>query len=337
MSRKFNEPVVNLGVMNLEHEGGAEREPGVFPQAWCAAHEDVLPPLELDWLVSTELTYSQTRKDASLEKKAAAERRRKATQERLGMKGFFSEMGDGNNPVGAFVRESSFNVLRQYHQYGHRTPPTNLVLELPEVPGVPIITAGFHSAYNSVLRRRGEAYELAALLDKIKAQHYQLPGDLPWAACWMFGDTNSYPIPAGDEWVPPIDWTSPEVTDLVHRLHRAEKQPDGTWKSDTFLDELMADAGMHDPARYAARVHGLHSALAPTAGFARPGQGGPRRIDRGYMDAWSIQAVLDVKVIDMTGISDHHLVVVTLSRRKLAEALRRSFAPLKPWHLITAA
>jgi len=333
----YNEPVINLGLMNQEHDGGEEPEPGVFPQRWRTVYEEVLPALDLDWLASTETTYSQTRADASQEEKGAAERRWQAAQHKLGMKGFRGGMGFGRNPVASFARESTFTIGPHYHQYGHRTPPANVVLGLPEVPGAQIITAGFHSASCSPAMRRTEAYELSALLDKIKAQHYRVADDLPRAACWMFGDTNSYPVFAGDEWVAPIDWTSPEVTDLPHRLHRAEKQPDGTWKSDTFLDELMHDAGMHDPARYAARCLGQPNALASTAGFARIGQGGPSRIDRGYMDAWSVQAVLDVRVIDMTGLSDHHLLVVTLSRRKFTEGLRRTFTPLKPWHLVTAA
>ncbi|GAV38294.1 endonuclease/exonuclease/phosphatase family protein [Streptomyces acidiscabies] len=334
--KKYNELVINLGLMNQEHDGGPEPRPGVFPAKWRTVYEEVLPELELDWLASTETTYSQTRADASQEEKEAAERRWQAAQHELGMKGFRGGMGFGRNPVASFARESTFTIGPQYHQYGHRTPPANVVLGLPEVPGARIITAAFHSASCSIPRRRGEAYELSALLDKIKAQHGVEPG-LERAACWMFGDTNSYPLFVGDEWVTPIDWTSPEVIDLPHRLHRAEKQPDGTWKSDTFLDEFMHEAGMHDPARYAARYLGQRDALTSTAGFARIGQGGPSRIDRGYMDAWSVQAVLDVRVIDMTGLSDHHLLVVTLSRRKFAEGLRRSFAPLKPWHLAQAA
>lgn len=335
MNGTYNEPVLRLGLMNLEHDGDEEPRPGVFPERWHAAYEDVLRPLELDWLALTELTYSQTRPDAAQEEKDAAERRWRAAQQTLGMRGFRARMGFGRNPTGLLVRESAFTIGPQYHQRGHHTPPTNVVLELPEVPGTRIITAALHSAFNSVPRRKGEAYELSALLDKIKAHHGTEPG-LDRAACWIFGDTNSYPVFAGDEWVAPIDWTSPEVTDVLHRLHRAEQQPDGTWRSDTFLDWLMHEAGMHDPARYAARYLDQRDALASTAGFARIGQG-LGRIDRGYMDAWSVQAVLDVRVIDMTGLSDHHLLVVTLSRPKLVEALRRSFAPLERWHLARTA
>ncbi|MEV8293228.1 hypothetical protein ACFVLG_01745 [Streptomyces rochei] len=75
------------------------------------------------------------------------------------------------------------------------------------------------------------------------------------------------------------------MTDIVHRRHRAIKQPDGTWASCTAVDEIMLDCGMHDPARWAAHRLGQATALAATAGYAAVGQGGPRRIDRGYLDA----------------------------------------------------
>ncbi|MFI0219794.1 hypothetical protein [Streptomyces lydicus] len=91
---------------------------------------------------------------------------------------------------------------------------------------------------------------------------------------------------------------------------------------------------MHDPARFAARRHGKPEALGATAGHRAVGQGGGRRIDRGYTDAWTVQAVQDVNVIDMTGLSDHHALEVILSRRALVEALRRTFDPLTVGELV---
>lgn len=320
-------------LMNLEHDGGPEDTPGVLPVRWRRAYEEVLEPLRPDWLGLTELTYSQTRSDAGDGEKAAAERRWQAAQQTLGMCGFRAEMGQGRNPVGVLVRESTFTVGAQYHHpQVFRTPPANVVLRLPEMPEVPIITAAFHSSFCSPTGREAEAFELTALVDKVKAQHGAEPG-LSRAACWLFGDTNEYPVPRGEP-QPEIDWSSPEITDLVHRRHRAVKWTDGTWKSCTVLDEVMMDCGMHDPARWAAHHRGQPSALSTTAGYARAGQGGRSRIDRGYMDAWTVQAVEKVTVVDMTGISDHHVLVVDLSRRKFMEALRRSFAPLEPWALV---
>ncbi|WP_406436002.1 endonuclease/exonuclease/phosphatase family protein [Streptomyces sp. NBC_00631] len=328
----YGERVVRLVQSNIKNDAGPEEEPGVLPLLWHQNYGERLAPLEADWLGLAELTYSQARPDASAEVKEAAERRWRALQETVGMRGFRARMGQGRNPTGLLVRESTFAVgLQHHHPKVFRTPPTNVQLTLPEVPEVPIVTAEFHSAFCSPLGRAAEAYELSALADKVKAQHGTDP-ERSRAACWMFGDTNEYPEPVGES-VPEIDWTT--VTDLVHRRHRALKQADGSWRSCTMLDDLMLDCNMHDPARFAARRLGQSGALAPTAGFAAVGQGGESRIDRGYMDPWTVQAVLGVSVLDMTGLSDHHTLVVDLSYRGLVEALRRAFAPLPAWDLVT--
>ncbi|MFF4410389.1 endonuclease/exonuclease/phosphatase family protein [Streptomyces sp. NPDC001404] len=330
---KSSGDVVRLVLMNLEHDGGPEEKPGMLPVRWRRAYEEVLLPLRPDWLGLTELTYSQTRPEATAREKAAAKRRWRAAQKTLGMRGFRAKMGQGRNPVGLLVRESAFTIGPQYHHpQVFRTPPANVVLGVPEVPEVPIVTAVIHSSFCSPTGREAEAYELTPLVDKVKAQHGAAPG-LSRAACWLFGDANEEPVEIGEP-RSGTDWHSPHVTDLVHRCHRAVKQPDGTWKSHTFLDELMHDCGMHDPARYAARRLGQLEAQSTTAGYARIGQGGECRIDRGYMDAWTVQAVEEVRVVDMTGISDHRVLVVDLSRRRLIEALRRGFAPLEPWELV---
>ncbi|MFM9629834.1 MULTISPECIES: hypothetical protein [Streptomyces] len=48
------------------------------------------------------------------------------------------------------------------------------------------------------------------------------------------------------------------------------------------------------------------------------------------MDGRIARAVLAVNVLDTTGVSDHHGVEVVLSRRGLAEALRREHQPSPP-------
>ncbi|MEW2497477.1 endonuclease/exonuclease/phosphatase family protein [Streptomyces nodosus] len=337
MTTGSDDTALRIILMNLEHDGCPEEEPGVLPKRWRDAYEGILEPRRPDWLGMTELTYSQARPDATDEQKAAAERRWQAAQQMLGMRGFRARMGQGRNPTGVLVRESAFalGVDPQHHHTKevYRTPPANVVLGLPEVPGVPIVTAAFHSSFCSPPGRQTEAYEFTSLVDKVKAQHVGY-SDRKRAACWLFGDANEYPVPTGER-VPEIDWNAPDITDLVHRRHRTLKHPDGSWKSCTFLDELMLDCGMHDPARFAARHLDQPEALSATAGHAAIGQGGGRRIDRGYMDAWTIQSVVEVNVLDMTGVSDHHAIEVVLSRRKLIEALRRTFEPLSPWALVS--
>lgn len=321
-------PDVTLIAMNLEHDGGPEPTPGVLPERWLRAMREVLEPRNPDLLVSTEMTYSQARPGAAPEVVAAADRRFRTAQEILGMTGFRAPMGDGRNPTGAYVRDSVFKVVaRHEHPSGFRTPPTNLVLELDGCPGVPIMTMGVHLSHCSLRGRRMEADRLTTLADKLKIHR---PGH-PARAAWILGDFNEYPVPQG-ELVEPIDWTA--VADVTHRRHRAELLPDGSWRSATYADELLHDCGLHDPARWAARRLGQQEALAGTAGVADPDQGGIRRIDRAYMDPWTIQAVTGVEVIDMTGLSDHHALRITLDRAKLIKALRRQISPLDRWELV---
>lgn len=338
--KTYGEDVVRLGFSNLEHDGGPEDRPGVLPGRWTQAHHEIFAPRRFDWLGRAELTYSQTGPlptdgteadlKAADEARMAANRRFGAAQQILGMRGFRAPMGRGRNPAGVFVQESTFEVVSRHAQPGvWRTPPMNVAIRLPEVPERDIVTVSWHNSFCSPDGRVLEADDLSALVDKVQAKYGSDP-EKKWSAFWGFGDCNEYPVPVG-ETVPPIDWDSPEIIDLVHRRHRARRQPDGSWKSCTDLDETMLECGMWDPARYAAQQLGQLQALDATAGHASVGQGGGRRIDRGYMDPWTVQAVLEVNVIDMTGVSDHHGLEVILSRRKLVEALRREFDPMPGW------
>ena len=341
--KTYGEPVLRLGFLNLEHDGGPEEKPFMLPERWVVAHEEILKPRKFDWLGRGEMTYSQVQPlnpDASEEEaaaweaaKEAADRRFGAAQALLGMKGYRAPTGQGRNPTGLFFRESTFEFVSRHQQLKvWRTPPTNVVLRLPEVPERDIVTVAWHNSFCSPNARQAEAEELSSLVDKVQAKYGNDPGKR-WSAFWGFGDCNEYPVPVG-ETVPPIDWNSPEITDLVHRRHRARKQPDGSWRSCDYLDELMLDCGMWDPARYAAQQLGQVQALDATAGHAADGQGGGRRIDRGYMDPWLAKAILEVNVIDTGTTSDHHLVETILSKRGAIEGMRREFAPLESWEAL---
>ncbi|MEW1922218.1 endonuclease/exonuclease/phosphatase family protein [Streptomyces sp. NPDC088360] len=337
----YGEPVLRFGFLNLEIDGGPEEEAGVLPERWRRAHEEILAPRRFDWLGRAELTFSQTQpvpadatgeeKEAARLAQEAADRRFAATQELLGMRGFRSPTGQGRNPTGMFVRESSFEVVSRHEQLKvWRTPPTNVMLRRPGIR-TPIVTVAWHNSFCSPNGREDEAYELSSLVDKVQAKYGGDP-ERRWAAFLGAGDCNEEPVLVG-ETVAEIDWLSPEITDLVHRRHRARKQPDGSWKSCTAVDEVLLDCGMWDAARYAAHQLGQIDAISATAGHAADGQGGGRRIDRGYMDPWTVQAVLEVNVIRTDGISDHHGLEWIVSQRKYEEGLRRAFDPLKPWVL----
>ncbi|WP_330351773.1 endonuclease/exonuclease/phosphatase family protein [Streptomyces sp. NBC_00582] len=327
---------MRLIIMNLKNDGGPNIKRRRLPERWHQAYEGILAPLDPDLVAVTEFTYSQTRAGATWAEKRSANRRFKAAQDVLQSHGFRAEKGQGRNSTGMFVRKGSFILdpdPQRHYTRVYRTPPTHAVLRLPEVPHVPINAASHHAPYCNPLLQTIEGYELTSMVDKVKAHHDDEP-DSPHAATWLFGDWNQ------DPWkpTPGISWNSPDVTDVVHRCHRARKLsdgPDGLWVSRTAVDELMMDAGMHDAARFAAMHCGQPHALDPTAGFARSarGQGGLSRIDRGYLDGRSVQAVKYVRVLDMNGISDHHIVLIVLSRRKLVQALLREFPSLNPWDL----
>ncbi|WP_217561570.1 endonuclease/exonuclease/phosphatase family protein [Streptomyces sp. GbtcB6] len=310
---QYGEPVVRVITFNLEHDGGPDKG-GQPPQRWQDAHE-LLRDRRPDILLRQEMTYSR----------AEGGRRLHAAERALGMRGFLGAPGSGRNGTGLFVRPTTFEVHQQFDDNRiWRTPPTNTIVRLPEAPDRNIVLASWHAAFNSPRGREREAEEISALADKMKQGSAFIGG----------GDCNEYPHPAG-ETVPPIDWTSPDVTDYAHVVHRTNPGPNGSRISCTYLDETLLRCGLHDPARYAADSLGQGSALQATAGHAAKGQGGGRRIDRLYLDPWTITAVLDVSVIDTTGISDHHAVEVVLSYRGLVEALRRTVDP-RPPHVVAA-
>lgn len=301
-------PTVRLIGFNLEHDGGRP-EPGNpdFTERWALAHRELLAPREPDAVFRQEMTFSADEGEERLHR----------AENILDMQGYLSPTGQGRNPTGLFLRQRTFASAKRYQQLKvWRTPPTNVVARLPEAPEVPIVMGSAHGSFCSPLGREQEAEDASAWVDKVKQG----------AACILEGDWNEYPVPVG-EVVPEIDWDDPAITDKVHRRHRAKKQPDGTWKSCTFTDELMLDCEMHDPARYVAREFEKAAALAATAGHAAQGQGGGRRIDRFYLDRWMVTAVEDVNILDTSGISDHHAVEVILSRKGMIAALRRTVRP----------
>lgn len=293
---------IRLLSFNLEHDGGQD-EAGRPPRRWRDAH-DLLASLRPDVLFRQEATFSAADGGSRLH---AAERA-------LGMRGF---LGGGRNSTALFVRPATVHVTARYgHGRPWRIPPANVVGRLDGVPGRDIILVSFHAAYNSPFRRALEAEDLTALVK-------------PGTAFIAAGDCNE--LPAGDR----TGWDDPAVTDRVHVMHRTRAAADGTRVSCTYLDEVLHGCGLHDPARYAATC-GQAGALAPTAGHAaRPGQGGPRRTDRFYLDPHLVRAVEDVRVVDTSGLSDHHAVEVLLSRRGAQEALRRTGEPLTPMPLTT--
>lgn len=296
-----DEPVVRLLTMNLEHDGGQDVD-GRPPRAWHQAQE-LVSSRRPDLLLRQEMTYSRD----------SHHRRLHAAERALGMRGFLGTAGLGRNPTGMFVREETFavhqHVTHQVHPW--RTPPTHTVLRLRDVPEVDIIAVSWHLAFNSPRSREREADEILAFADKINQGAGFIGG----------GDCNEAPSLEGEA-VPPIDWGT--VTDRLHMAHRTNEDPStGRRVACTYVDDTLTAAGLCDPARHAARALNWQGALGATAGHGQPGQGGPCRIDRIYLDAWLVEAVVDVTVLDTTNFSDHHAVEVVLSRPRMADALHQ--------------
>ncbi|MFE0179767.1 endonuclease/exonuclease/phosphatase family protein [Streptomyces olivaceus] len=290
-----NEPVVRLLTMNLEFDGGPDTG-GRPPQRWHQAHE-LIRSRRPDLLLRQEMTYSHD----------SHHRRLHAAERALGMRGFLGTAGLGRNPTGMFVREETFEVHQHVTHPVHpwRTPPTHSVLRLRDAPEVDIIALSWHFAFNSPRGRERETDEVLAFADKTNQGAAFIGG----------GDCNEPPNPEG-ETVPPIDWDT--VTDRLHMTHRTRHDPaTGRRIACTYLDDTLTAAELRDPARHAAHALNQPDSLDATAGHGKPQQGGPRRIDRIYLDQRLVDAV-----VDTTGISDHHAVEVVLSRRRMAEALR---------------
>lgn len=308
---EYDEPVITVITANIQHDGGPDIH-GRPPQKWYDAHA-LLKEHQADVLLRQEMTYSR----------ADGNRRLHEAERALGMRGFLGAQGSGRNPTGLFIRPEVFTVRQQLAQERlWRTPPTSIVASLHEVPDVPIVLTSWHLAFNSPHGRERETDEILALADKMNKG----------AAFIAAGDCNEYPHPAG-ETVPPIDWTSPKITDRTHLTHRTNPGPDGTRISCTYADETLLAAGLHDPARYAAHTLARPEALRATAGHNKPAQGGGRRIDRHYNDPWTINAVIDVVVLDTSDFTDHDAVKVVYSLAKLTQGLRREIAPLPPYDL----
>ncbi|MEV0472116.1 endonuclease/exonuclease/phosphatase family protein [Streptomyces prunicolor] len=302
------EKVVTVVCLNLEKDGGENTPAGGLPQRWLDAHHEILKPLRPDILLRQEATYSHLED----------ERRMKVAGRLLGMKGFLTPNSVGRNPTALFIREETFPVCERvtYNAKFWRTPPTIVSARLAGVPDAELTLMSVHHAFNSPKGREHEAEETTAFVDRAARQR---------GGFIVGGDFNEGPLPLGES-ISPIALET--VTDLCHLTHRTNLAPDGSRVSCTYVDRTLLTCGLQDAARYAAHTLGQPAAIGPTAGHAKPGQGGPRRIDRIYVDGRIARAILSVEVVDTTGVSDHFGLRLVLSERGLGEAQRREHQPV---------
>lgn len=118
------------------------------------------------------------------------------------------------------------------------------------------------------------------------------------------------------------------IKDVQHRVHRSYETASGERVMDSRPYRTLRAGDLHDVARHAALLPagpGL-AAVAPTVD-AWDTHGPAHRVDVILTSAWLLPAVLDVEVIDMKGLSDHHTVVTTYDLDTLTDLCLTRYAP----------
>ncbi|MEU2725711.1 hypothetical protein [Streptomyces smyrnaeus] len=204
----------------------------------------------------------------------------------------------------------------------HPAAVTLRTLKTPEP--VDFVAASTHLRFDSAAQRLAEAECTTRFGDRRIGGR---PNPLP---AIITGDWNSYCAgdPAEDE--PPTPRPE-EITDRRHLVHRSYLLPSGERVMDDRPDQTLKGAGWVDAARHFTRNatgetrRRAIAATSPTAQFARPEQGPPRRIIRTYVPEELGPAITHAEVIDVGGLSDHRIVVVDLALDALVEINRRDF------------
>ncbi|MFJ8746855.1 endonuclease/exonuclease/phosphatase family protein [Embleya sp. NPDC127516] len=292
---------IDLITCNFENNGGGDR------RKWRTAH---------DYFASLRPAafFRQEMWDALDNEGELA----KAAETVLGMRGW---VGSGSSTA-LYADPAVFESPRGWNDRGWQLEPTARSLRLRDTGGetLPIICVSHHLTYSSCTARAIEGENLTRFLDKT---HITDSGSTVKLPAILGGDRNSYtaPIPGG----PPLPAVE-SFTDRVHQTHRSRRGPDGTRIPDTHTDREMLAAGAEDAARHIARTYRRMSALAPTV-VAKPAQGPPAAVDGFWLSTTLLPALIDVDVIDMSGLSDHHAVRARFHHGTLADVLRRAAAP----------
>ncbi|MGW8374245.1 endonuclease/exonuclease/phosphatase family protein [Streptomyces sp. ODS28] len=283
---------ITVAQWNVEHDGGHDG------QRWEAAHE-LLRSYAPDIVLRQEMTHSH----------AQGRKRLYDAERALGLRGFLAPATpESPNACGVFLNTDVFEPL---HEYRHETlrwhPPCNLVVRFACHP-VPLSLTSFHLCSFDPDTRLTEAQWLTTLAK-------------PGMVSLIAGDANSYPH--APERIRLPDWDA--VEDRSHIAHRTIPDPSGRY-SDTRPDAILTTAGFQDLARYAADHLNQRYALTATAGYRRPDQGGPQRIDRAYASGGLAAALTGVEVIDTEEVraaSDHALLIYRFHRGRMERLLQQ--------------
>lgn len=198
-------------------------------------------------------------------------------------------------------------------------PPAVLVFRfIPAgTQSLPLVVASYHLNYASATTRQAEVERLTKWADR---KWTMSNGERMTLPALMGGDNNSYPVPdlEGDLPLPVLE----EIADRPHRLHRSRVGSGGRRLLDMYPDEALRTAGLEDVARYWVEARDGDKAAVSRTMNASPTHGPDTRIDRIYATPALLEAVKDVDVIEVEpGMSDHHIVRMTLDADHLANAL----------------
>lgn len=206
--------------------------------------------------------------------------------------------------------------------------PTAMTLRVRGTRDVDVVVGCAHLSYNSPTKRKAEAEDLTRFADRVEPYNHEcgpVKRKLPVLAIGM--DTNSYIDPnrlvPGELAIPRLD----EIKDPAHRAHRSYEIAPGERVMDSRPDRILLTAGLEDVARHAALLPGGPglAAVAPTVDECET-HGPAHRVDRVCTTDWLLPAVVNVEVVDMTGLSDHHTMVVTYDLDTVIDLYRARFA-----------
>lgn len=288
-------PEITIVTCNFEMNGGGDQK------RWLRMHER-LAKLRPSVLLRQEMF--------NVDSKGHGSALLHASERVLGMVG---TLGPGLETTALYHDPAVFepDVTWDTHWPAWWLHPTARTLRLRGT-ALPLLLGSFHMTYNSPAARELEALDLTRLNDKRSTSGKPV-------RCILGGDTNSYPQPTGIEGEPSLPDLE-QVKDLPHRAHRFRKGPDGGLLPDTLPDEILRTAGLEDPARHLATATGFPAALAPTMDASET-HGPATRVDRFYLSRELLDAVTDLEIIHMNGLSDHHTLRLRLGRHVLEDIL----------------
>ncbi|WP_216586434.1 hypothetical protein [Streptomyces brasiliscabiei] len=240
------------------------------------------------------------------------------------------DLGPGKHATALYYDPAVFEQITLWDTEwpGWLLHPTAMTLRVRGTRDVDVVAGCAHLSYNSPTKRRAEAEDLTRLADRVgsyASERGTVKRKLPVLTLGM--DSNSYIAPdrlvPGELPLPRLD----EIKDLPHRAHRSYEIAPGQQVMDSEPDRILLTAGLEDVARHAALQPGGPglAAVAPTVD-ACDTHGPAHRVDRIYTTSWLLPAVVDVEVVDMTGLSDHHTVVVTYDLDTVIDLYHARFA-----------